>query len=246
MIEKHSDLITVKLNTEFTMDALRELGDVPDGVILATGARPKPSDDKVMNGVKGNANVVNYLDVILGRKPVGDKVTIIGAGGIGFDVAEFLVADHPHDVAGFAKEWGIDLKREVAGGLVKPTIPPTKRQVTMMQRKKGRFGKGLGPTTGWIHRAALKKHNVNQIGGVTYNHVEGGKLSYNIGAKQYTQEADTIVLCHGQDPVGRDFYTPLKMYGVLDVRLIGGCRQVSELDAKRAVKDGYELAMSVP
>ena len=156
------------------------------------------------------------------------------------------MADHAAtDVKAFSKEWGIDMNRSDRGALAKPENPPTKRQVVMMQRKKGRFGKGLGPTTGWIHRAALKKHNVVQIGNVRYNHAEGGNLNYNIEGKQYTQEADTIVMCHGQDPVGLEFFDPIKKFGVLDVRLIGGCRQVSELDAKRAVKDGYEVAMTL-
>eukprot|EP00672_Neobodo_designis_P017815 CAMPEP_0174842050 /NCGR_PEP_ID=MMETSP1114-20130205/9676_1 /TAXON_ID=312471 /ORGANISM="Neobodo designis, Strain CCAP 1951/1" /LENGTH=689 /DNA_ID=CAMNT_0016076247 /DNA_START=41 /DNA_END=2110 /DNA_ORIENTATION=+ len=245
MLEKYQDRITVKLNTEFSINSLREFGEIPDGVVLACGACPKPANDKVMNGIRGNAHVVNYLDVILGRKPVGDKVIVVGAGGIGFDVAEFLVADAATDMPAFSKEWGIDMERKTGGGLAAPVTPPAKRKVVMMQRKKSRFGKGLGPTTGWIHRAALRKHNVTQIGNVRYNHADKGSINYNIDAKQYTEEADTIVLCHGQDPVGLEFFDPIKKFGVLDVRLIGGCRKVSELDAKRAVKDGYEAAMSI-
>lgn len=247
MLAKQGDLITLRLGEEFTPSKLDEFGEVPEVVVLASGARPKPADNRTFNGLKGNPRVVTYLDVILERKPIGEKVIIVGAGGIGFDVAEYLLADsHADTREAFAKEWGIDFERTTPGGLVKPVVPEAKRKLTMFQRKKGRFGKGLGPTTGWIHRAALKKHNVLQIGNVVYNSFDAdGTLHYSIDGKQYTEKCDNIVMCHGQDYVGRELVDPLRHKGVLDVHLIGGCREVRELDAKRAVKDGYELAMKV-
>jgi 2,4-dienoyl-CoA reductase (NADPH2) len=244
MVTKHSDKIDLRLNTEFTLDALQNLGRKAEAVVLASGARPKTASDKIIPGLAGNPHVVSYLDVILRRKPIGDRVVIIGAGGIGFDVAEFLVADHPETPEAFAKEWGIDTTLESRGALAKPVVPQAKRHITMMQRKT-QFGKGLGPTSGWVHRAALKKHGVVQIGSVAYKRIVGNTLFYsaNNGPEQ-SVTADTIVMCHGQDNVGREFVDPLKEIGI-PCHIIGGCKEVRELDAKRAVKDGHVLAMQL-
>ncbi|MCE2908637.1 MAG: NADPH-dependent 2,4-dienoyl-CoA reductase [Burkholderiaceae bacterium] len=218
----------------------------PDGVILATGVTPRnpriPTDE--------GAPVLSYVDVLLHGAPVGERVAIVGAGGIDFDVAEFLVTAPGHsptlDLPAWLAEWGVANPAEVRGGVVPPRPAPPARQVTLLQRKAGKLGKGLGKTTGWIHRAALQMKRVEMIGGVNYERITRGGLfvTYGEGRKDgQLIECDTVVLCAGQEPL-RELQAPLAAAG-LAVHLIGGADEATELDAKRAIDQGTRLAATL-
>jgi 2,4-dienoyl-CoA reductase (NADPH2) len=214
-----------------------------DAVILATGVTPR---DPRIPGQDG-ANVLSYIDVLLHGKPVGERAVIIGAGGIGFDVAEFLVTPPGHsptlNLNEWLAEWGVADPAEVRGGVVRPRPSPAARKVTLLQRKAGKLGKGLGKTTGWIHRAALLMKQVEMVGGVNYERItpEGLFVTYGEHRKDgQLIECDTVVLCAGQVPL-RELQAPLQAAGV-PVHLIGGAHEAAELDAKRAIDQGTRLA----
>jgi 2,4-dienoyl-CoA reductase (NADPH2) len=214
-----------------------------DGVLLATGVVAR---DPKIPGQDG-PNVLSYIDVLLHGKPVGERVAIVGAGGIGFDVAEFLVTPPGHsptlDLKEWLAEWGVADPVEVRGGVVRPRPSPPARKVTLLQRKPGKLGKGLGKTTGWIHRAALLMKNVEMVGGVNYERItpEGLFVTYGEGRRDgQLIECDTVVLCAGQVPL-RELQAPLEAAGV-PVHLIGGAQEAAELDAKRAIDQGIRLA----
>jgi 2,4-dienoyl-CoA reductase (NADPH2) len=217
-----------------------------DAVILATGVTAR---DPKIPGQDG-PNVLSYIDVLLHGKPVGERVAIVGAGGIGFDVAEFLVTPPGHsptlNLKEWLEEWGVADPAEVRGGVVRARPAPPARKVTLLQRKAGKLGKGLGKTTGWIHRAALLMKNVEMIGGVNYERItpEGIVVSYGEQRKDgQLIECDTIVLCAGQEPL-RELQAPLAAAGVA-VHLIGGADEAGELDAKRAIDQGTRLAVQL-
>ena len=214
-----------------------------DGVILASGVTPR---DPKIPGQDG-ANVLSYIDVLLHGRPVGERVAIVGAGGIGFDVAEFLVTPPGHsptmNLHEWLTEWGVADPGEVRGGVVRPQPAPPARRVTLLQRKAGRPGKGLGKTTGWIHRASLQMKQVEMIGGVNYERITPQGLFVTYGEKRQDGqliECDTVVLCAGQEPL-RELQAPLQAAGVA-VHLIGGAQEAAELDAKRAIDQGTRLA----
>ena len=217
-----------------------------DEIIIATGVLPR---DPAIPGQDG-PNVVSYIDVLRGAATVGDKVAIIGAGGIGFDVAEFLVTDHsPTDhLPDWLQEWGVGDPAEVRGGLraegPQPDAPV--RQVTLLQRKAEKLGKRLGKTTGWIHRAGLQMKNVQMIGGVNYEKIDAAGLHISHGADRSDPKliaADTIVLCAGQLPE-RGLADQLIAAGQ-NVHVIGGADVAAELDAKRAIDQGTRLAATL-
>jgi 2,4-dienoyl-CoA reductase (NADPH2) len=233
--------VRLHLNTRATAEVLA--ASRPDGVIVATGVTPRnpriPTDE--------GAPVLSYVDVLLHGAPVGERVAIVGAGGIGFDVAEFLVTPSGHsptlDLSAWLAEWGVANPVEVRGGVVPPRPAPPARQVTLLQRKAGKLGKGLGKTTGWIHRATLQMKRVEMIGGVNYERITRGGLfvTYGEGRKDgQVIECDTVVLCAGQEPL-RELHAPLVAAG-LAVHLIGGADEATELDAKRAIDQGTRLA----
>ena len=214
-----------------------------DGVILASGVAPRNPKIPGQDG----ANVLSYIDVLAHGRPVGKRVAIVGAGGIGFDVAEFLVTPPGHSPTLHLKEWlaewGVADPGEVRGGVVRPRPAPPARQVTLLQRKAGKPGKGLGKTTGWIHRASLQMKQVEMIGGVNYERItpEGLFVTYGQERKDgQLIECDTIVLCSGQEPQ-RELQAPLAAAGI-EVHLIGGAHEAAELDAKRAIDQGTRLA----
>jgi 2,4-dienoyl-CoA reductase (NADPH2) len=214
-----------------------------DAVILATGVAAR--DPKIPG--QESPHVLSYIDVLLRGKPVGERVAIVGAGGIGFDVAEFLVTQPGHsptmNLEEWMQEWGVADPAEVRGGVVRARPSPPARKVTLLQRKAGKLGKGLGKTTGWIHRAALLMKNVEMIGGVNYERItsEGIVVSYGEQRRDgQLIECDTIVLCAGQEPL-RELQAPLTAAGVT-VHLIGGADEAGELDAKRAIDQGTRLA----
>jgi 2,4-dienoyl-CoA reductase (NADPH2) len=190
--------------------------------------------------------VISYVDVLLHGAPVGRRVAIIGAGGIGFDVAEFITRDGGHagsvDVETFAREWGIDMELEHRGGLLPGTgaAPSTRREVWLLQRKTAKIGEGLGKTTGWIHRTELRRRGVQFMAGVQYRRIDAEGLHLAMGEQAKVLAVDTIIVCAGQEP-SRELEAPLRARG-LDVHLIGGAELAAELDAKRAIRQGAELA----
>ena len=235
--------VDVRLNTEVNADDLADF----DEVIIATGVVPRDVGIPGQNG----ANVLSYIDVLRGKAEVGKRVAIIGAGGIGFDVAETLVHEGVSpavDLDAWKEEWGVGDPSETPGGLALsgPTPDAPAREVTLLQRKATKHGKGLGKTTGWIHRAALKMKNVKMVGGVNYERIEEGGLYVSFGeARENPQliEADTIVLCAGQLPE-RSLADALEAQGV-PCHVIGGADVAAELDAKRAINQGTRLAASL-
>ena len=232
--------VDVRLNTRVAVQDL--LGAGYDEVILATGIAPRTP---AIPGID-NPKVLSYLDVILGRKPVGHSVAVIGAGGIGFDVSEFLVhqgVSTSLDRTAFWKEWGIDTTLQARGGVVgiKPELHAPARQVFLLQRKASKVGDGLGKTTGWIHRTGLKNKQVQMLNSVEYLKIDDAGLHIRIGeGEEKLLPVDNIVICAGQDPL-RELYDGLLEAGQ-SVHLIGGADVAAELDAKRAIDQGSRLA----
>ncbi len=234
--------ISVHLNKRVTADDL--VAGNFDEVILATGVTPR---DPKIDG-QDHPMVLSYIDVLRHRKPVGDRVAIIGAGGIGFDVAEFLLHDGDSatlDLEQWMHEWGVVDPAEARGGLSKDREPPgpPRRELTLLQRKSGKHGANLGKTTGWIHRAVLKMGNVQQVGGVSYEKIGDQGLMVSYGEKRENPtwiEVDNVILCAGQIPF-RELQEPLTAAGI-KTHIIGGADVASELDAKRAINQGSRLA----
>ena len=218
-----------------------------DQVIIATGVVPRNP------GIPGqdHPKVLSYIDVLRHRKPVGPRVAVIGAGGIGFDVAEFLVSEGHStttDLPAWQAEWGVTDPALAVGGLnpAGPQATPPGRQVTLLQRKAGKLGEGLGKTTGWIHRTALKMKRVTMIGGVNYERIGDEGLLVSDGEKRENLRwiaCDTVVLCAGQLPL-RELADALMAQGQ-QVHLIGGAHEAGELDAKRAIDQAARLAAAL-
>ncbi|WP_394327318.1 oxidoreductase [Aquipseudomonas alcaligenes] len=232
--------VDLRLNTRVSVDDLVKGGF--DEIILATGIMPRTP---AIPGID-NAKVISYLDAILQRKPVGQKVAVIGAGGIGFDVSEFIT--HAGEATSlnreaFWKEWGIDTALDARGGIagIKAEVHPAAREVFLLQRKKSKVGDGLGKTTGWIHRTGLKNKNVQMLNSVEYLKVDDAGLHIRIGeGEPQLLPVDTVIVCAGQDPL-RELQEGLEAAGQ-KVHLIGGADVAAELDAKRAINQGSRLA----
>ncbi len=213
-----------------------------DEIVLATGIRPRvPAIDGV-----DHSKVLGYLDVLQGDRPVGERVAIIGAGGIGFDVAEYLT--HAGDSGAvaprkFYAEWGIDTDYAQAGGLAQPQAQPSPRRVHLLQRKSTKVGDQLGKTTGWIHRTSLKARSVAMGSGVAYERIDDAGLHITVDGQPQLLEVDNVVLCAGQEPQ-RELHAALSAAGC-SVHLIGGADVAAELDAKRAIVQGTTLAASL-
>jgi 2,4-dienoyl-CoA reductase (NADPH2) len=235
--------VNVRLNTKASVDALKSGGY--EEVFLASGVTPR--SPKISG--QEHPKVLSYVDVLARKKHVGEKVVIIGAGGIGFDVAEFLVkGDHSPtlNLNEWLAEWGVVDPAIAPGGLSKPEPMSPTRKVTLLQRKAGKPGAGLGKTTGWIHRAELKSRGVEMLGGVNYEKIGDEGLFISFGEKRENGawiEADTIVLCTGQEPL-RELEQPLRDAG-MKVTLLGGADVAGELDAKRAINQGSRVAAAV-
>ncbi|TLY51308.1 MAG: NADPH-dependent 2,4-dienoyl-CoA reductase [Gammaproteobacteria bacterium] len=230
--------VELRLNTRASVDSLRGY----DGVILATGITPRTLNIPGADHPK----VLSYVDVILRGRPVGQRVAIIGAGGIGFDVAEFLTQDPPSpstDIARWSHEWGVDMSYAHRGGLAKNAPETSPREVWLLQRTPGIPGKRLNKTTGWVHRAALKMKKVQILGGVSYERIDDAGLHVTIDGKAQVIQVDHVVICAGQEP-RRDLFDGLKAAGI-DVHLIGGADVAAELDAKRAIAQGTRLAAAL-
>ncbi|MEN8833996.1 MAG: NADPH-dependent 2,4-dienoyl-CoA reductase [Pacificibacter sp.] len=232
--------IEVQLNTEATAQNLAAF----DEVVIATGITPR---DPQISGQNTHANVVSYLEVLRGTATVGKNVVVIGAGGIGFDVSEFLTTDESPtlDVADWKMEWGVTDPDIDRGGLSpkgpKPDMP--QRNVVMLQRKAEKPGKGLGKTTGWIHRMTLQMKGVKMMGGVSYDEITADGLWITKAGERQFINADTIVMCAGQLP-NRSLADALQSAGRA-VHVIGGADVAAELDAKRAIDQGARLAATL-
>ena len=210
-----------------------------DEVVFATGVTPRALH------IEGSEHpkVVGYLDVLRGDCVPGRTVAIIGAGGIGFDVAEFITQGGPatsQDIEAFHRRWGVDPH---LGELVAPTAEPCSRTVYLLQRKQSKVGSGLGLTTGWIHRAELANRGVQMVPDVTYLEVDDEGLHVEIAGQRSVLAVDTVIVCAGQDP-SRDLYDALVADGFAP-HVIGGAQAASELDAKRAIRQGVELAAAL-
>ena len=211
-----------------------------DEVVLATGVHPRTPE---IPGL-GHPSVLDYLQVLRDRAPVGERVAILGAGGIGFDVAEFLTTDEPEDpadVARFLAHWGVDAGYRGPGGLAAPAEAPPRRSVVMLQRKTTKLGAGLGRTTGWIHRTELARRGVRMVPGAEYRRIDDAGLHARVEGRDVVFEVDTVVLCTGQEPA-RQLHAGLSRLGI-DARLTGGADVAGELDAKRAIDQGTRLAV---
>jgi len=240
MIDVHA--IDLRLNTRADAASLKALGF--DEVVIATGISPR---QPAIDGI-AHAKVVPYLDAILGRKPIGRRVAILGAGGIGFDVAELVShagVSGAVDVEVFAKEWGIDFKNHPRGGVtgVTPEVAKSDREVWLMQRKADALGKSLGRTTGWTHRMTLNRRGVHLVSGVEYLKIDDAGLHTLVNGEPRLFEVDTVIVCAGQTPL-RSLYDELLASG-LKPSLVGGAFEASELDAKRAIDQASRLAAEV-
>ncbi len=213
-----------------------------DEVVIATGITPRRVDFPGADHPK----VVTYLDVLLGKVQVGEQVAIIGAGGIGFDVGEFLVHEGPSsalDPARWMAEWGVDPSFEGRGALAKPAPEAPSRKVWLLQRSPGKPGARLGKTTGWIHRATLKAKGVSMLGGVEYLGVDDSGLRIRVDGEEQLLPVSHVVVCAGQEP-RRDLHAALQAAGI-NAQLIGGADVAAELDAKRAIDQGSRLAAAL-
>lgn len=234
--------VEINLNKRVTAEELIAQGY--DEVVLATGIVPRTPP---IEGIE-HAKVLSYLDVLQTKRPVGQRVAIIGAGGIGFDVAEYLVHDHSgtsasQDIATFMKEWGVDLNVEHRGGLVHAEKSAAARDIFLLQRKSSKVGAGLGKTSGWVHRAGLVSKDVTMLNSVEYVKVDDAGLHINIAGEAQVLDVDNVIVCAGQDPL-RELQQQL-VDGKQNVHLIGGADIAAELDAKRAIKQGSELAATI-
>ncbi|AQS36869.1 2,4-dienoyl-CoA reductase [Shewanella psychrophila] len=230
--------VNVRLNTRPREEDLIGFNEV----LLATGIIPRQLD---IPGITSD-KVLNYLDVLRDKKPVGKRVAIIGAGGIGFDVGEYLSHQGPStslDKDAYMKEWGVDLSGSTPGGLIEPQCEPSPREIFLLQRKSSKVGAGLGKSTGWIHRTVLKNKGVKMIKGVQYNKIDHRGLHISIEGEEQLLEVDNIIICAGQDS-HRAMQAKLEANKV-KVTLIGGADIASELDAKRAIKQGTEVAAAL-
>ena len=229
--------VHLHLNTRADVEMLTRQGF--DEVVLATGVLPRQIP---LEGVS-HSKVLSYIDVLKGEKTVGQRVAIIGAGGIGFDVAEFLShqgASSSLDVKAFMEEWGVDMKYNNRGALAMPEPEASAREIYLCQRSKGKLGAGLGKTTGWVHRAALRRRKVKMLSEVQYERVDDQGLHLSLKGKPQLLEVDHVVICAGQEPL-RGLLAPLQDKGI-KVHLIGGAHEAKELDAKRAIYQASWLA----
>ncbi|MGY4099967.1 FAD-dependent oxidoreductase [Nocardia sp. R16R-3T] len=232
--------VTLHLNKRVTAAELLEARY--DEIVLATGVRPRIPD---IPGID-HPMVLSYAELVREERPVGKRVAVIGAGGIGYDVSEFLTVEgHPAlELDEWKQEWGIDSADDQARGqLTEPKPAPAAREVVLLQRKSTPFGKDLGKTSGWVHRAALKAKGVEHVGGVNYERIDDHGLHISFGEKRQRPQlipVDNVIICAGQESV-RDLEEPLRAAGA-DIHLIGGADLAAELDAKRAIDQGTRLA----
>jgi len=241
MIKKHK--VKLHLNHRVTVEEL--VKGKYDEIILATGVTPRKID---FEGVD-NPKVLDYADVLFRKKPVGKRVAIVGAGGIGFDMAEYLSHDMSHesvsmDTAAYMKEWGVDMNYKRAGSLADSPLPlPSPREIYLLKRSKGKHGKNLGKTTGWIHRSSLAMKKVNMLKLVTYEKFDGEGLHIKVDGEPQILSVDNVVICAGQEPL-RALHDDL-VAADQTVHLIGGANIAKALDAKKAIKEASYLVAKI-
>lgn len=229
--------IKLQLNHKASLEELAQSSF--DDIVVATGVTPRQLE---IPGID-HAKVLSYLDVLKERKPVGQRVAIIGAGGIGFDTAEFLSHEGESGSINpekFYDEWGIDTDYENVGGLKAANVEKPQREIYLLQRKAASVGASLGKTTGWIHRTGLKHRDVKMIAGASYEKIDDQGLHIVVNDKPAVLEVDHVIICAGQESYTAMF-DELKAAGK-NVHLIGGAKEAGELDAKRAIRQGAELA----
>ena len=231
--------VEVKLNTR--VDAQMLNNSDFDQVLIATGIKPRTP---AIEGIE-HAKVLSYIDVIVAKKTVGKKVAVIGAGGIGFDVSEYLShgsKSPSQDIAAFMQEWGIDMSFTHRGGIegVKPQPEPSPREIYLLQRKSTKVGAGLGKTTGWAHRAGLLSKGVHMLAGVEYLKIDEAGLHIRVNEQEQVLDVDNVIICAGQEPL-RELTAGLTK----PHHLLGGADVASELDAKRAINQGTRLAAAI-
>ncbi|WP_300021248.1 NADPH-dependent 2,4-dienoyl-CoA reductase [uncultured Maribacter sp.] len=234
--------VDLKLNTRVNAEDLKN-GNF-DEIVVATGIRPRTPK---INGIE-HPKVLSYIDVLKYKKPVGKRVAVIGAGGIGFDVSEYLAHEGEStalNIDAWLKEWGIDKTLEARSGTenVQPEPHPSPREIFMFKRSKGKFGGNLGKTTGWIHRSTLKMKKVQFINEVQYTKIDDEGLHYTQNNEQKLLAVDTVVICAGQLPF-KELLEPLQEKGI-KVHVIGGADVAAELDAKRAINQACRLAAKI-
>ncbi|MBL4868068.1 MAG: FAD-dependent oxidoreductase, partial [Pseudomonadales bacterium] len=238
-LDKHG--VTVQLNTAVNASSLNKNFDE---VIVATGIVPRIPD---IPGID-HPSVISYLDLLNGKSKTGKRVAILGAGGIGFDVAVLLAqgkADYATDTDTFLKKWGVDIAMKEAGSLTieGPRFPEAAHEITMLQRKPKSLGRGLGLTSGWVLRAELDAMGVNKVAGVSYQKIDDKGLHYSVNGEDKLLSVDSIVVCTGQDS-NNELFQALTKSGV-SCRLIGGAAEARELDALAAVTQGMEVASQI-
>ena len=242
------DLTGVKLKLGVRVTREQLIAGGYDEVVVATGIKVRRPPIEGIDHPK----VLSYIDVLQNKAPVGKRVAIIGAGGIGFDVGEYLLHDprHPLPLAldVWAREWGVGLKGDTPGGLVAPQVPEPVRQLYLLQRKTSKLGAGLGKTSGWVHRAVLARNGVVMIAGVQYDRIDDQGLHITVGAEQRLLSVDNVVVCAGQDSLTELMPSEEEVKANPSwprFRKIGGAALAAELDAKRAIKEGAELAVGL-
>lgn len=237
--QKQIELQGVKLQLNTRIGAGELIGGAYDEIVLATGVTPRVPD---IEGVD-HSSVLGYMDVLRDQQPVGETVALIGAGGIGFDVAEYITQSGESaslNPEKFYAEWGIDTSYSGPGGLKEPAAAETPRQVRLLQRKTSKVGDGLGKTTGWIHRLSLRARQVQMVPGVSYQKIDDDGVHLSVDGQQQSIPVESVILCAGQEPQ-RELHEAL-VAADCSVHLIGGADVAVELDAKRAIDQGARLA----
>lgn len=250
--QRQIDLLGIDLQLETRVEAGELIEQNFDDVIIATGVKPRTP---TIEGID-HPKVLGYLDVLRDNKPVGKSVAVIGAGGIGFDISEFLTHDfdkHPEGepvgVADWQAEWGVNPAFEGPGGLAEQANIPSPRKIYLMQRKTSKVGGGLGKTSGWVHRSSLKHRNVEMLRGCRYDRIDDQGLHITLTDKNgkagesRVLAVDNVIICAGQESY-RELFDQLADKGV-KAHLIGGADVAEELDAKRAIRQGTEIAASI-
>lgn len=242
---RYFDNLIKEVGVNLHLNAQQSVASIVEGkfdeVVIATGIKPR---ELTIDGIEHD-KVMTYLDVLRDHKTVGKKVAVIGAGGIGFDVAEFLVESNSQtlDLEAWQNEWGIDKDYHHRGALKPEEHAPSERQIYLLQRKETKVGSGLGKTSGWVHRSTLKHKRVEMLNGCKYLAVNDTGLVIEVDGKEQTLEVDNVIVCAGQLPL-TELLEPLKQAGQT-VHLIGGADVAAELDAKRAIRQGAELAAAI-
>jgi 2,4-dienoyl-CoA reductase (NADPH2) len=239
---KQIELLNVNLHLNQFVTAEMLTGKDYDDVVVATGIKPRTP---AIPGIE-HEKVLSYIDVLRDHKPVGKRVAVIGAGGIGFDISEYLVEggiSPTTDAKLWLKEWGVSTDCKTVGGLGTAEIVAPARDVFLLQRKTTKVGAGLGKTSGWVHRATLQKKNVAMIKGASYDRIDDAGLHITVDGKQQIIAVDNVILCAGQEPY-RELFDALGEDNIT-THLIGGADVAGELDAKRAIRQGAELAARI-